>query len=115
IAREYLARRGGAWFTREELVPARCPLLGYALRAIMIEGQTIDNWFLRVETQPEVGEGAYDRGGETLAGFFRKQLVKFLEPDLLPLGKRIIDCCMSGGSLEDYCSLIDAEPVVAED
>jgi len=115
IAREYLARRGGAWFTREELVPARCPLLGYALRAIMIEGQTIDNWFLRVETQPEVGEGAYDRGGETLAGFFRKQLVKFLEPDLLPLGKRIIDCCMSGGSLEDYCSLIDAEPVVTED
>jgi hypothetical protein len=28
VMREYLARRGGAGFTREQIVPARCPLLG---------------------------------------------------------------------------------------
>ena len=37
----------------------------------MVEGQTIGNWFLRVEKQPEVGEVAYDRGAEILADFFR--------------------------------------------
>ena len=49
---------------------------------------------------------------EILADFFRNQLAQFLEPDLLPEGRRIIECCLSGGSLEEYCSLIRAEPVV---
>ncbi len=115
ITREYLARRGTAWFTRDELVPARSPLLGYALRGITVEGQVIDKWFLRVEKQPEVGEEGYDRGAAILTEFFMKQVVKFLEPDLLPLGKQIIDCCLSGGSLDDYCSLIDSEPIVNDD
>jgi hypothetical protein len=30
IAREYLARRGGARFSSEQVTPSRCPLLGYA-------------------------------------------------------------------------------------
>lgn len=112
LMREYLARRSGASFTPEQLVPARCPLLGYALHSLMIEGQAIDKEFLQVEKQPEVGEEAYDQGAKILSRFFREHLVKFLEPDLLPLGKQIIDCCLSGGSVEDYCSLIDAEPVI---
>lgn len=114
IAREFLARHGEAKFTKEQVVPARCPLLGYALRAIVVEGQTIENWFLQVETQPEVGEEAYTRGAEILTEFFRNQMTQFLEPDLLPQGKRIIECCLSGGSLEDYGSLIEAEPVVGD-
>ena len=84
IAREYLARRGSASFAAEQVEPARCPLLGYALHAIMVEGQTIGDWFLRVETQPEVGEQAYDRGAELLHEFFTKQLAKFDDPDLMP-------------------------------
>ena len=107
ITREYLARRGGARFTSEQVVPARCALLGYALRAIMVEGQTIGNWFLRVEKQPEVGEEAYDRGAVLLSDFFHRQSSKFLDPDLMPLGRQIIECCLSGGSLSEYCSLIE--------
>jgi hypothetical protein len=115
IAREYLARRGGARFTREQVEPARCPLLGYALKAMMVEGQTIGNWFLQVETQPEVGEAAYDQGAAILTEFFHSQLKKFIEPDLMPEGKRIIDCCLSGGTVADYCKLISADPVVVQE
>ncbi len=115
ITREYLARRGGAKFTLDQIIPARCPLLGYALKSIMVEGQTIGDWFLQVDTQPEVGEEAYDRGAGILTKFFHQELVKFLEPDLLPTGKRIIDCCLSGGSLEDYSSLIKNKAMFTEE
>ncbi|MFM8295318.1 MAG: DUF4914 family protein, partial [Microcystaceae cyanobacterium] len=48
IAREYLARRGGEKFSVKQVVPSRCPLLGYTFRSMMVEGQTIGNWFFRV-------------------------------------------------------------------
>jgi hypothetical protein len=115
IAREYLARRGGVRFTSEQLVPARCELLGYAIRAIMVEGQTIGNWFLRVERQPEVGEEAYDQGAEILREFFQKHCSKYLVPDLIPLGREIIECLQSNGTLDDYNALIEAPPVMADD
>jgi hypothetical protein len=113
IAREYLARRGGARFSPEQIVPARCPLLGYAMRTITVEGQMIGNWFLRVERQPEVGEAAYDEGAKTLTTFFHQQISKFLESDLDPLGRKIIDCCLANGTLDDYIALIEAESIIA--
>ncbi|MDZ4799716.1 MAG: DUF4914 family protein [Bryobacteraceae bacterium] len=109
LAREYLARRGSAHFKPEQLTAARCPLLGYALRTLQIEGSVIPRWFLEVNTQPEVGDEAYDNGAEILKQFFGQQLTKFLEPDLLPLGRQIIDCCLSGGSVRDYAALLPAE------
>jgi hypothetical protein len=115
MAREYLARRGVARFRSEQIVAARCPLLGYAMKAMMVEGQTIGNWFLRVEQQPEVGEEAYDRGAEILTKFFHNQLALFLKPNLMPEGKRIIECCLEGGTIEDYCSLIAGMPIIDED
>lgn len=114
LAREYLARRGGARFAREHLEPSRCPLLGFALRAIMIEGQTIGNWFLRVESQPEVGPEAYDKGAAILREFFGKQLDKFDDPDLDPLGKQIIDCFKQNGTVEDYRKLLEPIPLFEE-
>ena len=115
IAREYLARRGGAKFTPEQVTASPCALLGYSLRTLMVEGQTIGNWFLRVETQPEVGEEGYNRGSLMLQEFFDRQLKKFLEADLHPLGRTIIECCLSDGSLADYCALVDGEPVIGEE
>lgn len=106
IAREYLARRGSAHFTPEQVVAARCPLAGYAMRNVMLEGQTLTGWFLRPETQPEVGEAAYDEGAEILRRFFHAQLPQFTESDLHPLGRQIIDCCMSNGTLKDYEQLM---------
>jgi hypothetical protein len=115
IAREYLARRGGAWFSPEQLRPARCPLLGYALQSITVEGAVIGNWFLRVETQPEVGEDGYDAGAAILHDFFKTQLSSFLDPDLYPLGERIIDCFMSNGTVEDYAELIPGGAIFDEE
>lgn len=106
IAREYLARRGGARFSTGQVTAARCPLLGYALNSITVEGQTIPSILLRVELQKEVGPEAYDLGAAMLADFFRQQLQQFLVPDLDPLGRQIIDACLAGASVEDYTRLI---------
>jgi hypothetical protein len=109
IAREYLARRGVAKFKPGQLQPARCPLLGYTLHQLHIEGRSVARWFLQVDTQPEVGEAAYDRGAKVLYNFFRECLTDFLTSDLAPMGKHIIRCCLDGGDLEDYEALIPME------
>ncbi|MFA9477598.1 DUF4914 family protein [Phycisphaerales bacterium AB-hyl4] len=102
ITREYLARRGHAPFRSDRLVKARCPLLGYTVKTMQVEGQVIGHWFLQVETQPEVGEQGYDAGAEILREFFHKQIQSFVEDDLHPTGKKIIECCLNGGTVEDY-------------
>jgi hypothetical protein len=106
IAREYLARRGVAQFSPEQIRPARCPLLGYTLHQLHVEGRMIARWFLQVDTQPEVGEAAYDQGADILYQFFRHCLADFYEPELAPLGRQIIECCLEGGTVEDYERLI---------
>jgi len=111
VSREYLARRGVAKFQPHQIVPARCPLLGYALKSMQIEGTLLPQWFLRVETQPEVGPDGYDAGAEILKEFFARELRKFLDPDLDPLGKEIITCCLDGGTLQDYDNLLHGVPV----
>jgi hypothetical protein len=105
LAREYLARRGSARFRPEQLVPARCPLLGWALHSMMIEGTTVPQWLLETQNQAEIGAEGYDKGAEILTGFFHRELPKFLESDLDPEGRRIIECCLDDGTLEDYLSL----------
>ncbi len=111
IAREYLARRGHAPFRPDQIEPSRCPLLGHALKTVHVEGTTISHWFLRVETQPEVGTEAYDRGAAILADFFREQLEPYLdEHDLLPQGRRIIEACLEGASVADYQTLHQDAP-----
>jgi len=108
IAREYLARRGSAPFRPDQLRPARCPLLGSTLHQLQVEGRMVTRWFLQVDTQPEVGEAAYDEGAQILHAFFRKCLAEFQETDLDPLGQQIIQCCLDGGTLADYERFIPA-------
>lgn len=114
ITREYLARRGGARFTAAELKSSRCPLLGYTPNKIEVEGRTIGSWFFEVDLQPEVGAAAYDRGAEILGEFFARELAAFRQPDLMPLGRQIIECCLKGGTLEDYEKLIPHGTLVDE-
>ncbi len=106
ITREYLARRGGARFTAKQMKASRCPLLGYNPHKMVMEGRTLGVWFFEVDQQPEVGTAAYDRGAEILEEFFHQELPQFLVPDLLPTGRKIIECCLSGGTLDDYESVL---------
>lgn len=106
IAREYLARRGTARFKPDQIRPARCSLLGYTLHQLHVEGSNIPRWFLQVDTQPEVGEEAYDAGARILTDFFHQWLPGFLKEDLAPLGKQIVQCCLDGGTVEDYEAFI---------
>lgn len=108
IAREYLARRGATRFRGDQLDDARCSLLGRTLHSLAIEGTHISEWFLRVETQPEVGPEAYDQGAEILTKFFVEQLNKYLDADLHPAGRRIIECCLDGGKVADYDALSES-------
>jgi len=106
LAREYLARRGTSRFRPEQIQPARLPLLGYAMHTIHIEGSQISRWFLQVNTQPEVGEEAYDKGAQIWKDFFERYLQDFRKPDMMEQGQKIIQCCLDGGNVEDYESLI---------
>lgn len=114
IAREYLARRGGARFNRKQVAASRCPLLGWSPHTIMVEGRTIGPWFFEVDRQPEVGERAYDEGAEILKAFFHRELENFIGDDLVRLGRQIIDCCLSNGTIDDYVSLIPHESLEKE-
>ncbi|MFW5985356.1 MAG: DUF4914 family protein [Halanaerobiaceae bacterium] len=112
LTREYLARRGGAWFTEKQIEPARSSLLGYALKEVIIEGQQLEKEFLQVEKQKNVGIEAYDQGDLILRNFFKENLEQYLDSDLLPLGKEIIECFFADGSLNEYKSFIDSEPII---
>lgn len=112
IAREYLARRGGATFRREQIEPARCTLLGYALTSMMVEGTNIPPWMLQVQLQREISDVTYDAGAQQLRDFFQRELRVYLDrngPQLDPLGREIIECCLRDGSLEEYESLLPVE------
>jgi len=106
IMREYLARRGSAKFKPEHLVPARCALLGYCLDSVKVDGQFIRKAFLQPETQEELGLEGYDKGAQILTEFFKNELAQFDVPELNPIGKRALDCCMNDGTLADYLEII---------
>ncbi len=115
ITREYLARRGGAQFTPHQVKPSRCPLLGWSPGSIVVEGRSIGAWFFDVATQPEVGPEAYETGAAILRDFFCQEIQQFLVEDLLPIGRDIIQCCLDGGSVDDYEKLIPHGTLHAED
>lgn len=106
LMREYLTRRGNAKLRSDQYQDARCPLLGYELNYLTIEGAKIPSRFLKVHQQSEVGVEGYDAGAEILYDFFKKELQKFITPELHGTGKRIIDACMSGATVEEYNSII---------
>ncbi len=106
LMREYLTLRGAAKLRDDQYQPSRCPLLGYELNYLTIEGSKIPSRFLKVYNQPEVGLEGYDAGAKILQDFFKEELPKYLDSDLLKTGKRIIEACLSNASIEDYNSII---------
>lgn len=106
LMREYLTRRGNAKFKPDQYQPARCPLLGYELNYITLEGSKIPSRFLQVYRQNEVGTDGYDAGAKILTDFFRKELEKYLTPELSSTGRKVIEASLSGADIEEYNSII---------
>jgi hypothetical protein len=106
ISREYIARRGSVKFREGQLVPSRCPLLGYSLPGMRVNGQDIPHTLLQVNDQVEVGNDGYDKGAKILYQFFKEELKKYDTPELHPLGREIIQTFLKDGSVEDYAKLI---------
>lgn len=104
LSREYLARHNGT-VKLKHLVPARCPLFGYALDELKIDGQYIRQTFLRPELQSKVGLEGYDACAKILTDFFKEQISEFLTDDLDPIGRKIIETCLNDGGLEDYLAI----------
>jgi len=109
IVREFLARWGSAKFRPELIQKSRCSLLGYSLNRLKINDIEIPKELLRTELQLEVGEEGYDQGAKILMDFFKKEVKKFLVPDLHPLGREIIECFLHDGSLEELVKLTPME------
>jgi hypothetical protein len=106
LMREYLTRRGNARLRNDQFKPAPCPLLGYELNYLTIEGSPIPTRFLAVHKQIEVGMEGYEAGAEILYDFFNRELEKYRKMDLSPIGKQIIEACLSHATVEDYLNLI---------
>jgi hypothetical protein len=106
LMREYLTRRGAAKLKPDQYQPARCSLLGYELNYLTIEGSKIPSRFLKVYNQTEVGFEGYDAGAGLLENFFKEELQKYMKPELLHTGRRIIDACLSGASIDEYNDIV---------
>ena len=109
LMREYLTRRGNAKLRKDQYQSARCPLLGYELNYLTIEGAKIPSRFLQVHKQTEMGIEGYDQGAEKLFDFFKKELQQYLTPELNPLGRKIVEACLNGASVEEYNNFIPME------
>ena len=109
MMREYLTRRGNARLRKDQYQPARCPLLGYELNYLTIEGAKIPSRFLQVYKQPEVEKKGYDEGAEKLDNFFKEELAQYLTPELHEKGREIIEACLRGATIEEYEALIPVE------
>jgi hypothetical protein len=107
LTREYLARRGTARFRQEQLTPSRCQLLGFSPTSLTVEGYRVPTVLLQVDHQPEVGVEGYDAGAKMLTSFFKRELPKYVTPELSSLGRRIIEACMDDGDVEDYMAFTE--------
>lgn len=104
LTREYLARKGGT-VKLKHLVPSRCPLFGYSLDEMKIDGQYVRQTFLRPELQSKLGFEGYDAGSKILTDFFKKQIREFMTEELDPIGRHIIELCLNDATLEDYLAV----------
>lgn len=106
LMREYLTRRGNSKFRPDQITQARCPLLGYEMEFLTIEGSKIPSRFLKTYRQDQVGTEAYDKGAQILFDFFKRELEQYRTPELSELGHRIIETCLNNGTVEEYEKLI---------
>ncbi len=104
LIREYLARRSGT-VRMKHLAKSRCPLFGYSLDEMKIDGQYVRQTFLRPELQSKLGFEGFDAGTKILTDFFKEQLPQFLTDDLDPVGRQIIELCLNDAPLEDYLAI----------
>ena len=104
LVREYLARRTGN-VRMKDLVEARCPLFGYSLADMKIDGQHIRRTFLRPELQSKVGFDGYDAGAKILTDFIKEQMAPFNTNGLNPIGRNIIELAMNDAPLEEYLAI----------
>ena len=104
ITREYLARRNGI-VRMKHLGPARCPLFGFSLDEMKIDGQYVRRTFLRPEFQSKLGFEGYDAGAKILTDFMKEQISEFLTDELDPIGRQIIELCLNDAPLEEYLKI----------
>ncbi|MFP4619505.1 MAG: DUF4914 family protein [Spirochaetaceae bacterium] len=115
IMREYLSRRGGAWFTENQIEPAPTALLGYSLKRVVVEGVEIHEELLQPQKQLEIGEETYRQGAEILHAFFEKELQQFMNSSLMPEGREIIKCVFDRGTVSDFEKLIESRSFIVEE
>lgn len=112
LSREYLSRRGHAPFREEELLDLKVPVLGYAMSKVKLDGKNIPIRLLNVAEQKYVGEDGFKNGAKILTDFFKEELKKYVEADLDPLGKDIIECFLRGGSIRELNDLMPGKYIV---
>lgn len=111
LTREFITRRNGAEFEKEYLIASRCPILGYTVDEVKVDGNNIPNSLLRPEYQPEIGLEAYDKGAKILTDFFKKEVLQFMSAELNPIGRQIINLCLRDAPVEEYEKILPMKSV----
>ena len=93
------------------LVPARCSIFGFEPESMLLGAEEIPPWLLHPWLQSELGAEGYDVGARLMQDFFEGSLGQYLSSELEPLGRRIIESCLSGCSLETYLSMSPPLPM----
>ena len=106
IAREYIARRGGARFNPDQLTKAKCSILGFCLDSYKVDGKYIRKSYLYPEKQSEIGIEGYEAGAKILVDFFKSELKQYDTEDLNPIGRKIISLVMEDAPIEEYLKII---------
>ena len=105
IDREYMGRHGSKRFLPNHLVEAKCPVLGYTLESLKIDGTFLPSFLLRVNEQVEVGEEGYEKGSKILVDFFKQEAKGYYSDELHPIGRQIIETLLMDGTLDDYLNI----------
>ena len=90
----------------DRLSPARCPLFGYALNEMKVDGQRISSRFLRPELQESLGEGGLRQGRRGALQVLREGTRRLRHGGAPPRRPPILECFKNRGTVEDYCKII---------
>jgi hypothetical protein len=73
---------------------------------LKLDGKYLRKSYLQPNHQSDLGNDGYDAGAKILNDFFKSELDQYLTRRLNPIGRKLIECCLNDGKIDDYLDII---------